>query len=365
MSRPLVASVAVVLLLGAAHVARAGCAGTRLSGLDPTGVSDNTAAIQAAIDAAYANGGGAVVLNPGRYLMNGTLAVKRGVVLCGATEGPFDVGVDPALTTIAATFLITNTSAPFITLDGSGAAVTDLFFHYPNQVLPTATTPNVYPFTIRVRPGAPTTKIERCTATNAYQFLLIESGRTIARDLYIGAFRYGIYVDHAADHVTLNNIIQTVFWDIGAYSSYPQPIDAWVLNNGYAFVFLRADSVQVHDVLVYHRYAAFYLADSPDVSQFPRNAYGSATNIDIDTCRAGIIARSTNTPGFKFANIDIGCGTPVDPAVSGVTYVPGGTFPPAILVNGGSIRGTWERGPFESFPPPAKLVVRHIFGYDE
>jgi len=61
--------------------------------------------------------------------------VPRGVVLCGAVQGPFDVaGVNPALTTTAPTLLITNTGGPFITLQGIGAGVTDLLFHYPNQV---------------------------------------------------------------------------------------------------------------------------------------------------------------------------------------------------------------------------------------
>ena len=363
MPRCLLAFVTIVLFLGGSQVARASCVGTPLQGLDPTGVIDNTAAIQGAIDAASFNGGGAVILNPGRYRAAGSLRVRRGVVLCGATHGPFEVGtLDPALTTVAATLLITNTSTPFITLEGGGGAVTDLLFHYPNQVPPSATAPSVYPFTITVAPGAPGSKIERCTVTNAYQFLDIESGRVTARDLYIGAFFIGIYIDHAADHVTLSDIIHSVFWDT---SEYPAPIDSWVLNNGYAFVFLRIDSVQVHNVLIFHRFAAFYLADSPDPAQFPKMGYGSASNIDIDTCRVGIIARSSNSPGYKFTNIDIGCGTSTQPAISGVAQEAGGTSPPIVQINGGSIRGVWARGPFGTFTAPAKLVVSHVLGYNE
>jgi len=63
-------------------------------------------------------GGGAVVFNVARYYTTGTFVVPAGVVLCGAIEGPFDdaSGANPGVTTIAPTLLVTNTTAPFITL---------------------------------------------------------------------------------------------------------------------------------------------------------------------------------------------------------------------------------------------------------
>lgn len=351
-------------------LARASCTGTPLEGLDGTGISDNTPAIQAAINTAFAAGGGAVVLKPGRYRMAGTLTLKRGVVLCGTTHGPFDFGPDPSTTTVAATFLVTNTTAPFITVDGVGAAVTDLLFHYPNQVPPTALAPTSYPFTIKVmQPGV---TIERSTVTNAFQFLDIEVGRTIARDLNIGAFHCGILVDHAADHVLLSNIVHSVFWDIGAFASYPQPIDNWVLNSGYAFMILRADAIKMENIQVFSRYAGFYLAESPDGTQPSLMGYGTATNVDIDTCQYGIIAQASHLPGYKFANLDIGCTTSTSTGVRAIAQIPHGPnclpsncLPPVVLVNGGSIRGTWINGAFPAFTPPGKLVVRHVLGHDE
>jgi hypothetical protein len=122
-------------------------------------------------------------------------------------EGPFDVvGVNPALTTIAPTILITNTSGPFLTLQGISAGVTDLLFHYPNQVGSGAAAPSVYPYTISVV-NAPAAKIARCTVTNAYDFLDIEVGRAMAQDLFIGAFNTGVNITSAGDHVTLRNLL--------------------------------------------------------------------------------------------------------------------------------------------------------------
>ena len=364
MARLVRGAMVVALLLGASHLATASCVGTPLAGLDPTGATDNTALIQTAINQKSAAGGGAVVLDPGRYLATGTLRMRRGVVLCGSSHGPFDVGaIDPAATTIAPTLLITNLNAPFITLEDVGAAVTDVLFHYPNEAPPTATAPIVYPFTISVPVGG--TRIERCTVTNAYRFLDIQAGRVVARDLNIGAFFLGVHIDHALDHVTLSAIVQSVFWDIGQYTAYPQPIDTWVLNNGVGFVIKRVDGVSIDNVLVFHRNTGFVLTDSLDPTQFRRMGYGSATNVEIDTCKYGIRAASTDSPGFKFSNIDMGCGTPASPAIWGVSQIPSGTTAPRVMIHGGSIRGTWSRGLFQQFTGGGKLVVVHVFGYDE
>jgi len=125
-----------ILCAGAGTAAHALCAGASVNsfGAKGDGHTDDTAAIQSAINAASAAGGGSVVFNSARYFTTGTFIVPQGVVLCGATEGPFDVpGINPLVTTVAPTLLITSTSGPFLTLQGFGAGATDLLFHYPNQ----------------------------------------------------------------------------------------------------------------------------------------------------------------------------------------------------------------------------------------
>jgi hypothetical protein len=79
----------------------------------------------------------------------------------------------------------------------------------------------------------------------------------------------------------------------------------------------------------------------------------------------GIRAGSTVPQGFKFANIDISCGSTASPAAWGVAQEPFGTSPPAVLINGGSISGVWGGGQFQRFTGGGKLVAFHVFGYDE
>lgn len=68
-------------------------------GVVPDGTSDNTSALQAAIDRAGALGGGTVCCPPGRYRLGGTVVMRSGVKLKGAGPGTTffpDVGVTPA-----------------------------------------------------------------------------------------------------------------------------------------------------------------------------------------------------------------------------------------------------------------------------
>lgn len=55
---------------------------------DPTGATDSTKAIQAALDACYAMGGGTVFLPVGRYLVTDTVHIPYGVVLQGDWQDP-------------------------------------------------------------------------------------------------------------------------------------------------------------------------------------------------------------------------------------------------------------------------------------
>lgn len=345
-----------ILLLGSGNVARA-CAGASVAafGAKGDGHTDDTGAIQSAINAAQAAGGGSVVFSVARYFTTGRLVIPAGVVLCGSIEGPFDVpGINPAVTAIAPTLLITNASGPFLTLQGVGAGVTDLLFHYPNQVRTSATVPKVYPYTILVT--APGTKVARSTVTNAYNFLDIEVGRTIAHDLFIGAFNTGINIDHTYDHVTLRHLIHSVFWDVmeNVISSIPTPIDEWVLNHGTALVVGRMDSLEIHDWFVYVRFTGMLLTDSPDKSQDPPCGYGTGSDIDLDTVQYGIVVTASNSPGYKFTNVDIGAAPGLGQAA--VQMRTGGSLPPKILINGGSQRGRWAEAAYPVADPNAIIV---------
>jgi hypothetical protein len=302
----------------------------------------DTAAIQATIKAAAAAGGGSVLFKLARYYTAGTLQVPGGVVLCG---------IDPATTAVAPTLLVTNTSAPFITLTGIGSGVTDMLFHYPNQLKTGASTgasaPTAYPYTIQI-PSAVAAKVARSTVTNAYNFPDIERGRMMAADLMIGAFNIGVNVDNAEDFVPLRNLHNGVFWDEVENASYPTAIDNWVLAHGTALVVGRMDGFEVHDFYVFSRFTGMLLTDSPDTSLNPRCGNGRGSDIDLEMVQYGIIA-TAGFPGigYKFTNVQLAAAPGLGEAA--VQLRGGGTSPPDILINGGSERGGWALG---AFPNP-------------
>jgi len=341
----------------------AACTGTSVAafGAKGDGQNDDSTAIQSAINAAAAASGGAVVFNVARYYTTGTFVVPAGVVLCGAIEGPFDVeGANPAATAVGPTLLVTNTSAPFITLQGVGAGVTDLLFHYPNQVGVTASAPDVYPYTIVA--AAPGTKVARSTVSNAYNFLDIESGRVMAQDLFIGAFNIGVNIDHAHDHVTLRNLLNTVYWDVMQNpSNPPTTIDNWVVSHGIALVVNRADSLEVHGLNVFYRYAGILLTDSPDSTQSPRCGFGTLSDILPDFVVYGVIAIASNTAGYEFTNVQVEALPGLGQA--DVQLRSGGSMTPNVLINGGSTAGPWALGPFPA-AAAGNLTAVDIIGYN-
>ena len=325
------------------------------------GVTDDTAAIQSAINAALAAGGGSVVFKVARYFTTGAFLVPTGVVLAGTVEGPFDVrGVDPAATAIAPTLLVTNTSGPFLTLQGNGSSgVTDLLFHYPNQVKTSASAPKVYPYTILLQSG----NVARSTVTNAYNFLDVNNGRDMVQDLYIGAFNIGVHIDHTFNGLTLHNVHNGVFWDEVEGASYPTPIDNWVLNNGTALVVERIDGLLVHNFFVFSRFTGILLAESPDTSLDTRSGGGVGSNIDLETVQYGIIASASTVYryGYEFTNLQVGAAPGLGQAA--VQLRTGGSDPPDVLINGGSVRGSWALGAFPT-PQAGNLTHVNIIGSD-
>jgi hypothetical protein len=128
------------------------------------GQADCTAAIQKAIDAVHAKGGGVVFLPAGKYRCDGSLAIKDAVTLRGDWRSP------EADAHVEGTILMPMggkgkaDGPPFITV-APGGGVRELSIWYPEQTME-AIAP--YPWTIVQQPGDNCT-VHRVTLVNSYQ----------------------------------------------------------------------------------------------------------------------------------------------------------------------------------------------------
>lgn len=178
------------------------------------GTTDNTNAIQSALDKAAADGGGVVFLPPGHYKVTGNLSVPTNVELKGAVDlstAPLGKG-----TVIEVYNGKSNPNGqPFMKL-APNSGIRGLVFNYPEQRAPLLPNMLAYPYTVQV------------TGSDAY---IINVGMRAA-DKFLDLFTYKCdnhFVDYLIGHVfnngikvggnSDNGVLQNVHVNIGAYAT--------------------------------------------------------------------------------------------------------------------------------------------------
>jgi len=340
------------------------------------GATDDTAAIQSAINYANSIGGGAVMFPPALYYTTGTLSLKRNVALCGVGDGPYDTAgpTNPLTTCCGPTLLVTSTAGPFIDQPGTGVGcnqISDLIFGYPSQVSPTTSPPTVYPVTIRIKQGA--THVERCLFINPYDAIAVQTvsgtapGRVVINNCNIGAIHTGIIIDGAQDYIGLSNILWEPYYDYAPNLSFPQGVgslDVWRQTNGVNLQCLRCDAIEAVNLMMFGNFSAGIAFDDSSLVT-PKTTYGNFSNVDIDMYAGqyGINCKSVRVSGggVHFANLNVGLGT-VNGGTVGIWLPAGGSETPLMTVNGGAIRGTWTTG--YTLVAAGTLWVQNVYQLD-
>jgi hypothetical protein len=157
-------------------------------------VSDNTAALQSALDQAGSKGGGIVFLPPGKYRVNGNLSVPAGVELKGASDV---ASVPKGQGSIIEIYAGKNdpNGVPFLQLAG-GSGIRGITFNYPEQRSSLAKDPATLP------------KYPYCLQATGPDVYIVNVG---VRAMYHGIdlFTHPCdrhYVDYFAGHVFKNAI---------------------------------------------------------------------------------------------------------------------------------------------------------------
>ena len=194
-------------------------AGRENYGIDPTGVADSTAGIQAALNDCEKRGGGTVFLPVGNYRITKQIRIPAYTVLRGDWQHP-DFGNEYGTVIIADVKSSDEMTNGTILLGASGGAY-GLTVYYPEQ---SVSDPKPYPFTFYFNPnmsgkGWHAATVKNCTVINAYRGVgatpMGEAGheQMTIENFYGTCLDVGVGIASSSDVGTCTNItISPKYW---------------------------------------------------------------------------------------------------------------------------------------------------------
>lgn len=270
------------------------------------GVTDDTAAILAAIASIPAGEFATLYFPPGRYISD-PFTLPKWVTLKGASVGlwgsvgmpsnnyPPIYGTDiPSNQTL---FLVTNTTTAFITLN-TGSTVEGVSFFYPNQVAPTAASPTVYPATIKGAYGAVDTTIRNIMLYNSYIGIDLDGcDRHRIEWVFGDTLLRGIKINRCHDSSSISHVH---FHDF--MYSYSSNIGAWKLANSIGIEIQRSDAQQLNNIFVWKRFIGIgFTFDSS--GGLEGGSFGTASDMSFDSCIYSIqFYQTQNQAGWELSN---------------------------------------------------------------
>lgn len=262
------------------------------------GLADDTAAIQAALDAA-GKLGGEVVLPSGKYLLRGTLSIPTGVVLSGSWQEPHHGAWQSGSTLLVTGGRGDENAAPSITLQQS-SALRGFTMLWPEQKWPDIV---AYPWAIH-GVGMHNT-VENVTFCNAYQGIKIgqpSSELHLIRNVFGCVLRRGIFIDSTTDIGRLENVhFNPHYWPRSNHPSSngakDMDIAGYMAQNLEAFIFGRSDWQYVTDCFVFAAKVGYHFIETPAGA-----CNAQLLNIGGDYCQTGLLIDKIQPIGIQVTN---------------------------------------------------------------
>ncbi|MHB1034717.1 MAG: glycosyl hydrolase family 28-related protein [Pirellulales bacterium] len=282
--------------------AEAAIAGSRVDarayGVRGDATTDDTAALQAALDAARTKGP-VCFLAAGQYRINAALVVPPGVTLLGASGGT-PHSEEPIGTVLLACGGRGNADGPPLVTLKSNAAIRNLTIHYPEQTLPEVTP---YPWTIRG--DGELCQVLDVTMSNPYQ--AIDFGTCwnelhVIRNVFACPLKTGVYIDQCTDIGRVENVhFNPNFWTrMKLKPGFPKngDIKAYLENNLVGFKIGKTDWEYISNSFVIFPRVGFHF---DDFGHGPGNAVITQSGADI--CTAAVrVDRTQPHAGVQFVN---------------------------------------------------------------
>jgi hypothetical protein len=266
------------------------------------GATDDTQAIQAALDELARRGGGVAFLDTGAYLVRTHLTIPANTTLAGIWRIPTTWPQDSSLANRGTTLLAVEGAGdedgePFITLAGRNATLDGIQIYYPNQ---TRSNPPVeYPWTIRKGNLADGVAVQNVMLVNPWQAIDLGTkvgGRHLIRGVYGQPLKTGIFVDQCYD---IGRIMDVHFWNFWAMDN--QEVKEFMHQRATAFRFQRTDGEVAQDVF------AWGYAVGMEFSRSQHGApYGQFSNITLDAIVSiGVDVQAADQQGLQFSNLSL------------------------------------------------------------
>ena len=269
----------------------------RLYGAKGDGKTDDTKALQAALDAGK-SGGPVCWLPAGLYRLGGSLTVPPGVTLCGASGGVPHSEQPIGTVLLAYGGRGRAEGDPLITLKPN-AVVRNLVIHYPEQTLAEVAP---YPWTIRA--DGELCQVLDLTITNPYQAIDVGTKWNelhLIRNVFACPLKIGVYIDQCTDIGRIENVhFNPNFWTRMALKpGFPGgDIKAYLEKNLVGFKIGKTDWEFISNSFVIFPRIGFHF---DDFGHGPGNAVITQSGSDI--CPVAVrVDRSQAHAGVQVAN---------------------------------------------------------------
>jgi len=269
----------------------------RQLGAKGDGSTDDTKAIQAALENARTNGP-VCYLPPGFYRLDGALTVPAGVTMCGASGGVPHSEHPIGTVLLAYGGKGQPEGEPLITLKPN-AVVRNLIVHYPEQTLPEVV---AYPWSIRA--DGELCQILDLTLTNPYQAIDVGTKWNelhLVRNVFACPLKVGVYVDQCTDIGRIENVhFNPNFWTRMALKpAFPGgDIKAYLEKNLVGFKIGKTDWEFISNSFVIFPKIGFHF---DDFGHGPGNAVITQSGSDI--CPVAVRVDKTQAhAGAQFVN---------------------------------------------------------------
>jgi hypothetical protein len=261
------------------------------------GKTDDTKALQAALDAAVAKGP-VCYLAAGHYRLDGSLVVPPGVTLYGASGGVPHSEHPIGTVLLAYGGKGKADGEPLVTLKPN-AVIRNLVIHYPEQTLP-----DVVPYPWTIRGDGEMCQVMDITMTNPYQALDFGTKWNelhIIRNVFACPLKIGVFIDQCTDIGRVENMhFNPNFWTRMALSPkyLGGDIKAYLEKNLIGFKIGKTDWEYISNCFVIFPKIGFHF---DDFGHGPGNAVITQSGADI--CPVAVrVDKTQGHAGVQFVN---------------------------------------------------------------